>query len=166
MSRKRSGAANVEFLLYMTLLLVLGLLVFSLAAAGSGAYAKLLERKARDGQLRVAVSYLEVEIRKHDAVGAIRLGTNPFGEGPALFLADEYSGETYEKMVFCQDGSLCELLALKGSETTFGMATTISSVDRIEIENEGTGLRVRAIAEDGTKLETYLDLRSFEGTAS
>lgn len=164
MNRKRSGTANVEFLLYMTLLLVLGLLVFSLAAAGTGAYSKLLERKDRDGQLRVAVSYLEVEIRKHDAVGAVRLGANPFGEGPALFLLDEYDGETYEKTVFCRNGSLHELLAVKGTATTFEMATTVSAVDRIEIEAEGSGLRIRAFTADGTKLETYLYLRTFGET--
>ena len=162
MTRRRAGASNVEFLLYMTLLLILGLLVFSLAAAGSGAYSKLAERKDRDGQLRVAVSYLEVEIRKHDATGAIRLGSNPFGSGPAIFFLDDYSGEVYEKVVFCENGSLYELMTRQGADRTLEMASPVSSVDRIGIEMDGAGLRIHAWAKDGTELDTFLFLRSSE----
>ena len=165
MSARRAGKANAEFLLYMSLLLVLGLLVFSLAAAGSRAYAKLVDRKERDGELRVAVSYLEVVLRKHDAVGAVKLGDNPFGTGPALFLTDESNGEIYETVVFCQDGTLRELMYLEGTTHTYDMSTPVSTVAQVEFSAEGQGVRIRATAGDGTSLSSFVLLRSYEGAS-
>jgi hypothetical protein len=163
MSARRAGKANAEFLLYMTLLLVLGLLVFSLAAAGSGAYAKLIDRKERDGELRVAVSYLVVVLRKHDAAGAVRLGDNPFGEGPALFLMDESAGDVYETVVFCQDGTLRELMYLEGSSQTYDMTSAVAHVQQVDFSTVGSGVRIHALAADGTSLSSYVFLRSFQG---
>ncbi len=163
MSARRAGKANAEFVLYMSLLLILGLLVFSLAAAGSRAYAKLVDRKERDGELRVAVSYLEVVLRKHDAAGAVKLGDNPFGSGPALFLSDESNGEIYETVVFCQDGALRELMYLEGTVHTYDMSTVVSTVAQVEFAAEGQGVRVRAVATDGMSLSSYIHLRSYAG---
>ena len=165
MSARRAGKANAEFLLYMALLLILGLLVFSLAAAGSSAYAKLVDRKERDGELRVAVSYLEVVLRKHDAAGAVSLGDNPFGSGPALFLSDESNGEVYTTVVFCQDGALRELMYLEGTAHTYDMSSPVSTVDKVEFASEGRGIRIRAVAKDGTTLSSFIFLRSLEGAA-
>jgi hypothetical protein len=159
-SGRRTGRANAEFVLYMTLLLVLGLLVFSFAAAGSGAYSKLVDRKDRDARLRVAVSFLEVQIRRHDAAGAVRLGANPFGPGTALFLTDESGGDVYETVVFCKDGSLRELLALQGAERSADQASEVAGIESLRLSRDGDRILIEATAADGTVLASSVFLRS------
>lgn len=78
MSRNKSGYTLIELILVMFLLIMVASLVFTLTAAGSQAWLRLTGSQNERSELRTAMSYLEIQIKKADEEGAVSIAPDPF----------------------------------------------------------------------------------------
>lgn len=127
----RRGATTAELVVTLLLLLLVGFLTFTVANAGGEAYRRLSLRTARDGELRIAASYLDVRFRKHDAEGVLRLEPAPTGTGRALVFSEAVDGLVVETWIYCAEGRLWELQLLPELGVEPAAATPIAAVDRL-----------------------------------
>ena len=119
-SRSKSGYSLVELVLVMMLLVLVASLVFSLTAAGGRAWMRLTESGNRRTDIRTAMSYIDVQLKKSDSFDSINIGTDPTGSGTAIKLVREIKNPTIpdfnksETWIYIQDGRLYELHTLPG----------------------------------------------------
>ena len=78
----------------MMLLILVASLVFSLTAAGSRAWMRLTEAGDRRTELRTAMSYIDVQLKKSDSIDSISVGSDPSGNGTAIKLVREIKNPT------------------------------------------------------------------------
>lgn len=146
-----SGRTQTEVLAVFTLLILLGLSIFSLAAAGSTAYRKTNEARTAQIEVRVAMSFVQMKIRQTDAVDSIRIEPNPVNGSNSLVLSETFSARRYDTWIYYDDGSLREALVLSGEKFDNGQAFPVANLDGFEIgaNASGSGLVVRAWSHDG-----------------
>lgn len=127
--RSRSGYSLVELVLVMMLLVLVASLVFSLTAAGSRAWMRITEAGERRSELRTAMSYIDVQLKKSDSIDSISVRAAPNGSGTALRLVREIKNPTIpdfdqsETWIYVQDGQLYELHTLPGMPLQDAMIT-------------------------------------------
>ena len=118
--RSKKGYSLVELVLVMMLLVLVASLVFSLTAAGSRAWIRLTDSGNRRTELRTAMSYIDVQLKKSDSVDSVIIGSDPTGNGVAIKLIREIKNPTIpdfnksETWIYIQDGKLYELHTLPG----------------------------------------------------
>lgn len=118
--RSKKGYSLVELVLVMMLLVLVASLVFSLTAAGSQAWMRLTESGNRRTELRTAMSYIDVQLKKSDSFESVAIGDDPTGNGIAIKLTREIKNPTIpdfnksETWIYVQDGKLYELHTLPG----------------------------------------------------
>lgn len=146
-----SGRTQTEVLAVFTLLLMMGLCIFSLAAAGSMAYHKTDAMRTAQIEVRVAISFVQMKIRQADAVASIRIEPNPVNGANSLVLSETISGRRYDTWIYHDAGSLREALVLAGDPFDNDKAFPVSELDGFEIQANatGSGLIVRAWSHDG-----------------
>jgi prepilin-type N-terminal cleavage/methylation domain-containing protein len=92
--RSKKGYSLVELVLVMMLLVLVASLVFSLTAAGSRAWMRLTESGNRRTELRTAMSYIDVQLKKSDSLNSVSIGADPTGSGAAIKLIREIKNPT------------------------------------------------------------------------
>jgi hypothetical protein len=163
---QQSGRTQTEILAVFALLVLMGVSIFSLAAAGSTAYRKTNESKTAQIEVRVAMSFIQMKIHQSDAAESIRIEPNPINGASALVLSETLSGRRYDTWVYFDDGSLREALVLSGEGFGNGEAFPVANLDGFEIgaNATGSGLFVRAWSHDGKskmiQSQTSLAMRS------
>lgn len=138
----RSSHSLVEVVLVLLLLVLIALSVFSATELGSRAYLALQARQDADSDLRIAVSYLNIKIRKNDNAGALSIQPDPFGGQTALLIRQEIEGSPYITWVYLYEGNLRELLVAPDSELTPEMGTVIARLDGWSLEPSARGIAV------------------------
>ena len=145
------GRTQTEVMAVFVLLLLLGLCIFTLASAGSGAYRRTNEARTAQSEVRVALSFVQMKVRQTDAMNAIRIGQNPVNGQDSLVLSESFSGKRYETWVYQDGGLLREALVEEGQTFDNGMAFPIAELEGFEIKTNtsGSGLIIRAWSRDG-----------------
>lgn len=139
--KKKNGYSLVEIILVMMLLIMVASLVFSLTAAGSRAWMRLTESGNQRTELRTAMSYIDVQLKKSDSIGSVSIENNPSGEGVAIRLTREIKNPTIpdfnnsETWIYLKDGKLCELYTMPGMPLPNAMIAgqPLASADSWEI---------------------------------
>ena len=155
----QKGRTATDLVLYMALLLIVGLLVFSLAGSGSEAYVSLSGKSRNDSAVRTAVTYIDKAVRKNDTLGMPKLLDNPFGNGQAIFYTTEFDEYLYETWIYCRDGSLYELFKPAEEKPEHELALRITDIELLELWLEDGLLRVRATSGPAS-LSAVIYLRS------
>jgi prepilin-type N-terminal cleavage/methylation domain-containing protein len=132
--KQRRGYTLIELVLVLLLLVLVAAGVFSLAASGSEAFLRLSNRQGVTADMRTGLSYLDVQIRKHDSAGAVSIRQNPFADGQALVIAQPIEGAVYLTWIYVQDGYLCELFVEEGTAVTAEMAGKITHMDEMRLD--------------------------------
>jgi prepilin-type N-terminal cleavage/methylation domain-containing protein len=132
--KQRRGYTLIELVLVLLLLVLVAAGVFTLAAAGSQAYLKLSDQQTLTAELRTGLSYLDVQIRKHDAFESLSIRQDPFQGGQALVIGQLLEDETYLTWIYVRDGYLCELFVKEGIAVTPDMASKIVRMDLMKLE--------------------------------
>jgi hypothetical protein len=147
--RRRGGYTLIELVLVLFLLVLVASSVFVLAASGSRAFLRLSARLGEDADLRTGLSYLDVQIHKHDSQNALSIRPAPFGESgssgidQALVITQEIEGSTYLTWIYIQDGYLCELFVEEGIAVNPDMGSRIVKMD---------GLQLRRVSPDAMQI--------------
>ncbi len=147
------GRTQTEVMAVFILLLLLGLCIFTLASAGSGAYRRTNDARSAQSEVRVALSFMQMKVRQTDVIHAIRIGQNPVNGQDSLVLSETFSGKRYDTWVYHDAGLLREALVEEGQTFDNGMAFPIAELEGFEIKANasGSGLIIRAWARDGKK---------------
>jgi type II secretory pathway pseudopilin PulG len=132
--RKRQGYTLIELVVVLLLLILVAAAVFTLAGTGSRTYLRLASRQAQSADLRTGISYLDVQINKHDTRGALSIRPDPFAGQPALVIEQTLEGETYLTWIYVLDGYLCELFVSQDTALTPEMASKIVPMDSLRLE--------------------------------
>ena len=137
-------------------LLLAGLTVVRSAAA----YQKILGRSDRLDRA-MALTYIAEKARQNDAPGALRLGR--IGDCQALVITQ---GEAvlYDTYIYCYEGSLRELMIKRELTPEADMGRCLLPMEGLELELEGTLLKIRCPGPGGEMLERAVALRSLEVT--
>ena len=137
-------------------LLLAGLTVVRSAAA----YQKILGRSDRLDRA-MALTYIAEKARQNDAPGALRLGR--IGDCQALVITQ---GEAvlYDTYIYCYEGSLRELMIKRELTPEADMGRCLLPMEGLELEPEGTLLKIRCPGPGGETLERAVALRSLEVT--
>ncbi len=128
------GRSQVETVVVLLLLVVLGSSVFALALEGSNAYGRLDAKKTAQTELRIASAYLQMKIRQYDVLDAIRIAPNPVNQKDSLVISEEIEGQVYETWVYCDEGQLLEAWVLGGTVFNNTMAFPIAQITGCELQ--------------------------------
>ena len=146
-----SGRTQAEVLAVFVLLLILGISIFTLATAGGTAYQRAEQNRTAQGELRVALSFLQMKLRQSDVAGAVALAPNPVNGQDALVLTEVIQETTYETWLYHDEGYLREALILAGETFNNDMSFEIAKLDALSlrVNAEGSGLVIRVSTHDG-----------------
>ncbi len=149
--RRCSGRTRTEVMAVFFLMLILGLSVFSLATAGSEAYRKAEAFREAQGEVRIALSFVQMKLRQSDVSGAIGVAPNPVNGEMAIVLTEWVEEKNYETWIYHDDGWLREALILAGEAFDNDYAFPVAELDGfvIAVNEAGSGLMARAWSEDG-----------------
>jgi prepilin-type N-terminal cleavage/methylation domain-containing protein len=131
------GYTLIELVLVLLLLVVIAVSVFILAAAGSQTLLRLQDRQSQAADLRTGLSYIDVQVRKHDERGALSIREGPFGIGQALVIRQILDERTFLTWIYIQDGYLCELFVEEGVYISPEMGSQIVRMDGLELKKAG-----------------------------
>lgn len=148
--RRRQGYTLIELVLVLALLVLIAIFVFVLTGSGSQAYLRLTASQSQASDLRIGLSYINVQLRSHDSQGMIDLRQDPFGGSPALVLSREMEGKTYLTWIYVREGYLCELFLAETTLPVPEMATRIVAADSLTlIRRSDDALQVILTRQDG-----------------
>lgn len=137
--KRRRGYTLIELVLVLMLLVLVSGVVFILAASGSQTYLRLAEKQNQSTDLRTGLSYLDVQIRKHDTQGALSIRSGPFDSQPSLVISQEISGQLYLTYIYLHDGYLCELFVADDTVITDGMGSRIAAINSMQFDTLADG---------------------------
>lgn len=132
--KRRGGYTLIELVLVLMLLTFVAVSVFLLTDRGSAAYTRLASGREQAADLRIALSYMDVRLKRIDGNGSVTLRPAPFGGGQALVLTQTVDGAEYETQLYVDRGVLRELFVKKDQAVTADMASEIARADRLEVQ--------------------------------
>ncbi|HBP37847.1 MAG TPA: hypothetical protein DD640_03740 [Clostridiales bacterium] len=136
--RRRNGYTLIELVLVLLLLVLVAAVVFTLASVGSETYLRLAAKQDQAADLRIGLSYVDVQVRKHDGQGALSIRPDPFAGQPALVIEQQDGEQTYLTWIYIHDNTLCELFIAEDTKVTPDMGSRIVPMNALEIEAVGT----------------------------
>jgi type II secretory pathway pseudopilin PulG len=154
MNRNRGGYTLIELILVMFLLIMVASLVFSLTAAGSQAWLRLNTAQNSRSDLRTAMSYLEIQIKKADEEGAVSIEPDPFFSEPALRLDWIIENPTIPGQnkattwIYLHEGRLYEFYTLPGMSLVHAGGRELVKIDNWKLEISSGNLFTITINED------------------
>jgi hypothetical protein len=131
---RRCGYTLIELVLVLFLLILVAIGVFTLAASGSQAFLRLSDRQSLNADLRTGLSYLDVQVRKHDSQQSLSIQPDPFDAGPALVVEQSIEDKAFLTWIYVHDGYLSELFVEAGAAVTPDMASRIVRMDEMRLE--------------------------------
>ena len=146
------------------LLLPFGLLaVFALSAVlavllSASAFRQVSHRSDRL-TFGTSVTYIREKVRQSDTAGAIRV--DRLGDCPALVITREERA-VYDTYIYCYDGSLRELTIRREVAPEPSMGRALAPMASLELEREGSLLKILCTDGEGRTLEAAVALRSGE----
>lgn len=132
--RRRSGYTLIELVLVLMLLVLVASMVFTLAGTGSQSYLRLMAKQSQSADLRTALSYLDVQLRKHDSIDTLAIRPDPFSGEPALLISQDAGSQTFLTWIYLLDGYLYELTVAEGTKVTSDMGSRIVPIDDLDLE--------------------------------
>ena len=122
MRRRGRGAGHGASSLLFVLILF-GVMLLSgvmLIAMGTGVYENVLTSMDANDDSRTAPAYIRQKIRQAGDAGAVSAGE--LDGCDAIVIRESIGGETYLTCLYCDDGSLKELLIREGNESVSASA--------------------------------------------
>ena len=137
--RQRQGYTGPEVILVLFLLLVFGLAAFAMVYTGGESYRRMTEERNAEGEMRIALSYLQGRIRHHDGEGGIRIEPD---NNSLLVLTETVNDREYETRIYWHEGRLRELMTLPGAVTVPEQGFDIAEIDDFHLTVDPSGYRL------------------------
>lgn len=153
----------------LALLCVLTVISLMLVTFGADLYQQIAADMNQSYQLNTSLSYVANKLRGGDIAEAVEIGT--FQGVPALVLNEQYGEARYATWIYCyeveEDGRqnryLMELFGEVGGEFDPGDGTPLIALAEFEARWEDGYIVLEAVAEDGSRADLRLGLRSEPG---
>jgi type II secretory pathway pseudopilin PulG len=157
MDKRKKGYSLIELMFVMMLLVLFGLTTFTLVISGSNTYKRLTESKNENSELRVAISYVKMEVRQNDTKNSMSIQKNLIGTGDALIIGKSIGKESYEKWIYCNKGKLKEAYVKKGVLPKDELSIEIAEVSGFEVafSNDGKGVNIKVSKAFGSGDKSY-----------
>ena len=148
---------TLEMICIGALMLLFGLMTYTLVAVGGGTFERILDKRETTSDLRVALSYVSMQVRKNDTSDAIDVVST--AEGEYLSLKQDYDGEIWENRVFFRDGMLYDAICAPDEPFEPELGSEILPLENFYCVWDGRILTVTAVS-NGVSRELSLTLRS------
>ena len=144
------GASSLLFVLVLFgVMLLIGVMLITM---GAGVYENVLTAMDDNDEYRTAGAYIRQKVRQAGDAGAI--STGELDGCDAIVIRESIGGETYLTYLYCDDGSLKELLIREGNESVSASAGSdildLSDMS-VSASEDGTSLLVTLTLTDGTQ---------------
>ena len=150
MNRKHSLDTAFTLLLFSLFTLLSLLLVL----IGASVYRRAVQSSEQQVNQRAAIPYVMNKIHSADAQGAVR--AEEIGGHSVLVLEDD----GFETWIYCESGTLCELLVLPGDDIRWEAGESLTELKRFYVLKESDG-RLRLTAEgNGWQRTLHVSLRA------
>lgn len=135
------GSTNIETIMTMVLIILLGSAVFTLIYAGAETQKRIIAEKDVKVNARVASSYIDVKLKKYDEEGDVFVLNNPLTNENSLVFRDDpdpnYTNEELFTWIFFEDGVLYNQAITESGELVSGLGVEIAKVDGFDVSIEG-----------------------------
>lgn len=154
---------HADVFIVLALFLVYAACALMLSVLGAHSYRQTVALSQKDFTQRSSVLYLTQKVRQNDIGGSLRVES--YGNGDALILVEQETGDGYETWIYVKDGYLCELLISAGSEVSDDQAQRIMPMQELSLSLEsGNLLNIALTTDTGGILTTTMTLRSSGST--
>ncbi len=158
-SNKRRQAIDIIFALGLFCVFAVSALL--VVQIGSTTYGSNVENTESIFSSRTAISYVEKQVKQHDTVGGVTIGT--LEEIPALLLKTEIDGETYINYIYYYEGSLRELFAKEGATVSAALGEELIPLKEFEMQQVAEGIYAFSVVDNNdAKSQTIISVRSEE----
>ena len=127
--KKRSGKTAIEFIFTTLLLIIFSSTAFFLVAASSESYKKIETKRAKNSDIRIALSYLNNKIRQAGQ-GNISIIEDGNADSPLIIIKDE----GYYSAIYLKDNLITEGLFFEGEELNLNNGVNITPIENLTIE--------------------------------
>ena len=149
---------------------VLVLLIFAVFAVsillillnGADIVQKISERDGASFERRTAAQYLTMRVRQADEANSVSVRTDN-GKN-VLVLAEEIERYTYETMVYCHEGYLCEMFCEQGLAQEYEFGEKILPLEELRLSADGNKLQAELSFADGREESLIFGLHSERST--
>jgi type II secretory pathway pseudopilin PulG len=157
MDKRKKGYSLIELMFVMMLLVLFGLTTFTLVISGSNTYKRLTESKNENAELRIAISYIKMEIRQNDTSNSMSIQKNFAGTGEALVIGKSVGKESYEKWIYCNNGKLKEAYVKKGNLPKDELSIEIAEISGFDVNfiSGGKGVNIKVSKAFGSGDKSY-----------
>lgn len=123
------GSSLIELIMVMMLMIVFGLTMFTLIGAGSNTQEKIIDNKNAQSDARIAMSYINVTLRKHDTEKGIFIEKIKKSGKNAILLREYSTDGTYDTWIYFSDGKILECTVLSGEQPDDSYAFEIVEIE-------------------------------------
>lgn len=158
MIARRGRAASGVFV--FLLLGVFAVFAMLLAMLGARAYQTTVEKSEAHAVGRVLENFIVSVVRADDASGAVSVET--VNGMDALRVTCSYDGEIYDKWLYCYEGSLRELFAVREYGFDPAEGEEICPAQSMALSREGSLITAELVGTNGECYRAQVALRSAE----
>ena len=151
----KRGFTLIELLAVMAILILFGLLGYTLVQSSINAYSRMTTGQEGARKARLALDYIQSRIRQSDGSDRINVIANPVGDGDALLIKGE-SVDDDGLYIMASDGMLYECYAPTNQSPTLELSQSVVAVEGFTILKGDDGLTLRVTYQQGDDIG-YLD---------
>ncbi len=167
MKKNNKRGSEVEVILVMILILLMGLAVFTLVVSSSDTYKNVIDEKENLSNLRIAASYIDNKIKQSDEQSSIYIKNNPINGEASIVIVQRVDNENYETWIYLSDRMLKEAYIKQEQEFTDDMSFDIASIEEFvpSINDDIMEITISGNKASDTFSKRYLkiNLKSNEG---
>ncbi len=156
------GRGSLETLFVSVLLLLFGLVAFTLVSAGADSYGRILTEREKNADLRLAASYVTMRLRQFDAAGCIDIEET--SSGPALLLRERQEELALVTYIYLYDGALRELFLEEGAAFDPLAGEEIVPAGGFAVSwltaGDKSALQIAITGQDGESVSSVVSLRA------
>jgi type II secretory pathway pseudopilin PulG len=128
-----SGNTLVELVMVMVLMIFFGFTIFTLIQAGSHTEQKIIANKNAQVDARIAMSYVNVRIRKNDASGQVEVKTvDHTGQSGIVLRYRSFEGD-FDRWIYYNNGTLYECMTDPDVQPTDDLAFPIVDLEGFSV---------------------------------
>lgn len=139
------GSSLIELIMVMMLMIVFGLTMVTLIGAGANTQEKIIDNRNAQSDARIAMSYINVTLRKHDTEKGIFIEkVNKSGKN-AILLREYSIDGTYDTWIYFSDGKILECTVVSGEQPEDSLAFEIVAINDFKVSYDETTNMVTSI---------------------
>lgn len=137
---KRKINISVESIMVILLMIIFAASICVLIFEGSRTYKKILDNKAQEENIRIALSYVNMRIKQNDVDGNILIADNDFEGNNVLILKHHSEEEGLVSYIYFKDGYLWECYT--DGALDHSLSSEIIAIDGIQFSYNSEGSQI------------------------